>query len=153
MTYYSDIRKYFNQEIAKVDGDSKEWTDALVFDDANNIPSTLLNTRHHIELSNWTSSPAQDLSVQDQFSVTLTIFKKGFTDPQDALDDLLDKALCIKHQLINPQNVEAFKTLNNAAIDAVENTTGTASEIDASNDNIIKIALEFNVRLFFGVIQ
>ena len=153
MTFYSDIRKYFNKEIQSVDSDLKEWKDALVYDDAANIPSTLLNNRYHIEIGSWSSTPAQDLSVQDQFSVILSIFKKGFDEPQDVLDELLDKALCIKAQLINPQNVETFKQVNTSAIEAVENTSGTAGEIDSTNDNIIKIALEFNVRLYFGVIQ
>jgi len=153
LTAYSDIRKYFREQIRLVDSDLKEWKDALVFDDASNIPTTLLDKRYHVEIGDWASSPAQDLSVQDRFTVTLTIFKKGFTAPNDALDSLLDDALCLRHQLINPQNVETFKQANSSAIEAVENISGQPSEIDSSNDNIIKIALEFNVRLYFGVIQ
>jgi hypothetical protein len=149
MTFYSDIRKYFKERIAASDSDLKEWKDALVFDDANNIPTTLLNTRYHIAINSWTSSPAQDQSVHDQFSITLTLLKKGFTEPQDALDDLLDKVLDIRHELINPLNVEAFKIANNSAILAVENTSGAAGEIDSTNDNTVKVALEFNVRLYF----
>ena len=150
---YSSIRKYFNERVGFVDSDLKEWRDALVFEDASNIPSTLLGSRYHIEIGSWSSTPAQDLSVQDSFIVKLTIFKKGFTDPSSALDSLLDKSLCIKSDLVNPQNVEVFKVANTSAIEAVENISGSPGEIDSTNDNIIKIALEFNVRLFFGVIQ
>ena len=153
MTFYSDIRKYFQERVRAHDPDLKEWKDALVFDDANNIPSTLLNTRYHIEIGSWSSTPAQDLSVQDQFTVTLTLFKKGYTTPQDALDSLLDEALNVRHELINPKNVETFKEANDSAILAVENTSGSPTEIDASNDNIIKIALEFNVRLYFCAVS
>lgn len=153
MTFYSDIRKYFKERIAASDSDLKEWKDALVFDDAANIPSTLLDTRYHIELDSWTSTPAQDQSVEDRFVIRLTLFKKGFTTPQDALDDLLDKVLDIRHELINPLNVEAFKTSNNSAIEAVENTSGASSEIDSTNDNTVKVALEFNVRLYFCAIS
>lgn len=150
---YSKIRTYFNQQIQTFDPDMKEWRDALVFEDVSNIPSTLLGTRYHLEIGPWTSTPAQDKSVHDEFTVILTIFSKGFTDPLTALDNLLDEALCIKHQLINPVNIEAFKTTNGGQIDAVENVSGEPSEIASTNDNIIKIALEFNVRMYFGVIQ
>lgn len=150
---YSNIRKYFNQQIQTAKPDLKEWREALVFEDASNIPSTLLDSRYHIEVGPWSSTPAQDLSVEDQFTVVLTIFSKGFTDPLAALDNLLDDSLCIKAQLINPVNVEAYKNANGGQIEAVENTGGTPAEIASSNDNIIKIALEFNVRLYFGVKQ
>jgi len=150
---YSKIRTYFNQQIQAFDSDLKEWRDALVFEDASNIPSTLLGTRYHLEIGPWTSTPAQDKSVHDEFTVILTIFSKGFTDPLMALDNLLDEALCIKHQLINPVNIEAFKTANGGQIEAVENVSGEPAEIASTNDNIIKIALEFNVRMYFGVIQ
>ena len=129
MSYYSQIRKYFRERILAANSDLKEWRDALVFDDANNIPSTLLDSRYHIEIGSWTSTPAQDLSVQDQFSVRLTIFKKGFTDPTSALDNLLDESLFIRHELINPLNVESFKSGNSSAIEAVENISGTSAEI------------------------
>lgn len=153
MSYYSQIRQYFKERISVADSNLKEWRDALVFEDANNIPSSLLDSRYHIEIGSWASTPAQDLSVQDQFSVTLTIFKKGFTDPTAALDNLLDDSLCIRHELINPKNVESFKSGNSSAIEAVENISGTPAEIDSNNDNIVKIALEFNVRLYFGVVS
>jgi hypothetical protein len=153
MSNYSDIRKYFNERVKAEDNSLKEWKDALVFEDASNIPSSILDNRYHIELSNWSSTPANDTSVEDRFTVVLTIFKKGFTTPQDSLDNLLDKALCIRHGLINPKNVESFKVANSSGMDAVENLSGSPGEIDISNDNIIKIALEFNVRLYFCAVS
>jgi hypothetical protein len=152
MNYYSQIRQYFKEQILAVNGSLKEWRGAIVFDDTDNIPSSLLGTSYHIEIANWLSTPAQDRSVQDQFTVRLTIFKKGFTDPLTALDNLLDDSFCIRQQLINPLNVESFKSGNSSAIEAVENISGNPSAIDSTNDNIIKIALEFNVRLYFSVI-
>jgi len=145
---YSQIRKYFNGEILKVEPDFKEWRDALVVSDAQNIPNTLLDTRYHIEVGAVTSTPAQDLSVEDQGTVILTLFRRGFNNPLLALDSLLDSAHCIRHQLINPQNIQTF----NGDIDAVESVSITPSEIDASNDNTIQVQLEFNVRMYFCVI-
>lgn len=153
MSNYSDIRKYFNERVKAEDSSLKEWKDALIFEDAANIPSSILDNRYHIEISNWTSTPANDTAVEDRFTVVLTIFKKGFTTPQDSLDNLLDKALCIRHSLINPKNVESFKVINSSQIDAVENLSGSTGEIDSSNDNTIKIALEFNVRLYFCAVS
>lgn len=128
----------------------KEWRDALIFDDAQNIPSTLIDSYYHLQIGSWTSTPAQDTSVQDSFTVTLTLFKNGFNKPVDALDAILDDVLCIRQQLINPVNIENFKSLNDGNIEAVENTSGNATELNSTNDNVIKTALEFNVRLYFS---
>jgi hypothetical protein len=147
---YSQIRTYFKNNIAEVKPSFKEWRDALVFDNAQNIPLTLIDSYYHLEISNWASTPSQDLSVQDSFPVTMTIFKNGFNKPTDALDTLMDDALCLRQRLINPKNVEIYKVLVSGNIEAVENVSGTALEIDSSNDNIIKIALEFSVRLYFS---
>ena len=150
---YSQIRSYFNTEIPKAVSDLSEWRDALVFDNAENIPKSLLEARYHIEFSTLSSTAAQDLSTEDSATIVVTIFKSAFNDPAGGLDELMDKALCIKHQCINPLNVESYKSTNNGNIDAVELVSISSGEIAFSNDNIIKVALEFNVRLFFGIKQ
>jgi hypothetical protein len=149
---YSQIRKYFKAQIATVKPSFKEWRDSLVFDDAQNIPSTLIDTHYHIQISSWTSTGAQDRSVQDSFSVVVTFFKNGFKKPTDALDLLLDDVLCIRQAIVNPINVDEFKETVDGNIEAVENSSGSSVEINSTNDNTIKIALEFNVRLYFSVI-
>jgi hypothetical protein len=150
---YSQIRSYFKNEIASVYPDMQEWREALVFDNSENIPRSLLESRYHIELTTLTSTPATDIHTEDIGTVVLTLFKSGYNDPPGALDELLDKAQCIKVQLINPQNVETYKAANDGNIDAVELNSLSAGEIAVSNDNIVKVALEFSVRLFFGVTQ
>lgn len=150
---YSQVRSYFNNEIPTAVPGMTEWRDALVFDNAENIPRSLLEAKYHIEFSLLSSTPAQDKSTEDSANIIVTIFKSGFNDPIGALDELMDKAQCIKQQVINPLNVEAYKSANSGDIDAVELVGISSGEIAVSNDNIVKVALEFNVRLFFGITQ
>ena len=147
---YSQIRNYFNQKIQSYNSDFKEWRGALVYDDAQNIPSTTLNTYYHVELNSMSSTGAQDVLVQDAWTVNLTILKFGARDPLSALDEILDSAFCIKTEIIDPRNVEQFKASNDGDIEAIELASITPSAIDASNDNSIKVQLQFNVRMYYS---
>jgi hypothetical protein len=145
---YSDIRTYFQGRVEGFKSDFKEWKDALVFEDTNNIPTTLLDSRYHIEFNSLASSPASDKIVEDSWQVNLSLFKNGANKPQDALDELLDDAFCIKSSIIDPRNVEAHKVANNSFIEAAELVSLTPGAIELSNDNIVKVLMQFNVRLY-----
>lgn len=128
----------------------KEWTDSL--DNIGNIPKTLLDKSYHITLGTDSSTPATDIHIEDNFSATITVFKRAYNSPVTARDELLQTANCIRLDVINPLNVEAYKVANDGNIESVVSVSLTPGEIDASNDNIIQVQIEFNVRLFFGVV-
>jgi hypothetical protein len=138
----SQIRNYINQRMAVVEPDFQEWQDALNLD---NIPRTLLDKTYHIAINTVTSTPQTDMHIEDSGSATITIFKRTFNDEVGARDTVLDTAHCIRMDLIKPLNVNAFS----GDIDAVESVTIVNEEIDVSNDNVIKVEMEFNFRLFF----
>lgn len=149
---YSQVRGYLKNEIESFNPKYKEWRDALVFDDAQNVPSTLADTRYHIEMNSMTSTPAQDTLVQDSWLVTMTLLKYGFNDPLSALDSLLDDAFCIKSVIIDCRNVEEYKQANDGSIEAVELLSINPSAIDASNDNVVKVQMQFNVRMYYSTL-
>ena len=139
----SQVRTYFNQEIIKVSPDRSEWRDAF---NIENVPRTLLNKRYHIDTTSVASSPQSDHHVEDNFAVTVTIWKQGFNEVATALDELLDEAHCIRMQLINPRNVNDFA----GDIDRVDSVSIEPTAFDDSNDNIVQMDMIFNVVLFFG---
>lgn len=147
---YSKIRTFFREQAVKVDPDFTEWRDALVFEDTENIPSTLLASRYHIEFGAMSSTPALDRTVQDQWPVIVTIFKNGANAPTNALDELMDKAFDLKTYCIDPQEITAFNDASEYCIEAIEVVSITPSALTTTNDNIVKIQIEFNVRLYFN---
>ena len=142
---WSQIRTYFNGEIETVLPDMREWRDAF---NVENIPRTLLDTYYHLDIRSGASSSANDATVQDRMLVALKIWKKGSNDIATTQDELWDLAFCIRQGLINPRNVHTF----DRDIQAVENLSMNAQPIDLTNDNVVEIQLEFNVRMYFSVI-
>ena len=145
----SQVRDYIKTRMSSAEPTFKEWVDSL--DNIGNIPKTILDKTYHITLGTDLSSPQSDLHIEDSFQVIVSIFKRGYNTPVEARDSLLQTANCIRLDVINPLNVEAYKSANDGNIEAVESVSITPSEIDISNDNIVQVQIEFNVRLFIGV--
>ena len=141
---WSDVRDYFIAAIAVADSDLREWRDAF---NTENVPSTLLDTYYQLTFNGVFATPNQGGWVEDTINLTVNIWKNGCDEPVDALDLLLDKALCIRKESINPQFVETFGFKG-----VVENVSVTPFPIDETNDNIIKVELEFNIRNFINTI-
>jgi len=132
--------------MAVLEPDSKEWTDAF---NIENIPRTLLDNTYHILLGDTTSSSQNDLHIEDSMEVNITIFQRAYNSPVESRDTVLDRAQCIKMDLLNPRNVEAF----NMDIDAIEAVSVITEEIDLTNDNIVKATITITARLFYGTIS
>lgn len=148
---YSDVRRYFKQRIVSVSPDRQEWTDTLSIANVQNVPSTLLDSRYHIEFNSLSSTNQLDVTVTDSASVIVSIWKQGFNLPQDAKDTLLDEAEQIRFSLVNPKNVDLFNTPTHSGIQRVDMVSLTPSEIDESNDNIVQVQMDFVATLICGV--
>lgn len=148
MNDYRQVRDYINTRMAIVEPTFQEWTGSL--SDIGNIPKTLLDKSYHITLGTATSSPQVDKHVEDDVAVTIEIFRRGFNDSVNARDEVMQTANCIRLDLINPLNFEEYKELNTANIEDVQSVSLTPLEIDLSNDNVIRVEIGLNVRLFFG---
>lgn len=144
---YSKIRPYFKQAIESVNPSFTEWKDALVFDDVQNVPGSILDRSYHIEIGTIGSTLDAGGFTTKGTTVIVTIFKKGFNSPQDALDELLDVADCIDAEVTRATNVEIYKAANNISFEKIDLLTITPSEIDTSNDNVVQCKLEFNVTI------
>ena len=136
---YSKVRTYINQQISLEYPDMKEWKDSF---NNENIPQTLIDNYYHIEFGNITTTQG-DNWIEDAMSATIYIFKRGFSEPVEAMDKVMDIANCIRLRVIDPK---ASLTDN---ITSVETNSVTPEPVDESNDNTIKIGIEFNFRLTF----
>lgn len=145
---YSKIRPYFKQAIESVNSSFTEWKDALVFDDVQNVPSSILDRSYHIEIGPISSTLDAGGFTTSSSTIVVTIFKKGFNSPQDALDELLDIADCIDKEVTNPINIEEYKNNVGLFFNTATLSTITPSEIDTSNDNIVQCKLEYFITAF-----
>lgn len=144
----TQVRDYINTRMAVVEPTFKEWVESLEY--IGNIPKTLLDKTYHVDLLGLSSTPKTDSHIEDSFGVLVSIFKRTFNDQVGARDELLQTGNCIRLDMIKPTNIESYKFANDGNIEDVQSVSITPTEIDASNDNIIKLEIELNVRLFFG---
>lgn len=145
----SQVRDYIRSRMAVVEPTYQEWTDSL--DNIGNIPKTVLNRTYHITLNGSTASTNNDTFIQDVSNVVITIFKRGFTRPVEARDEIMQTANCIRLDMIDPQNVETYKAANDGNIEDIQSVGIVPNEIDVSNDNTIQVEIELNLRLYIGI--
>jgi hypothetical protein len=136
---YSKVRSYLKQQIALENSKLEEHLDAFNVD---NIPQTKIDKTYHINFGNI-STTHDDNWIEDSMSATITIFKRGFSEPTKALDAIMDTANCIRLRVIDP------KALMTDNILSAEILSVTPEPIDGSNDNTIKVSIEFNIRLTY----
>lgn len=145
----SQMRSYIKQQILVLHPDYLEWTGSI--EDVGNIPNTQLDRTFHIEIGASSTSNNIDHHIEDVFTVDVALFKRGYNSPVDARDSILQIANCIRMAIINPANIQTYKAANDSNIEQIQNTAITPSAIETSNDNIIKVLLTFNIRLFWTI--
>ena len=143
----TQVRDYIKTRMAVVEPTFVEHTDSL--EEIDNIAQTLLDRSYHVTLVSINSTSQSDRHIEDDFTVLVTIFKRTFNEPVQGRDSLMQTANCIRLDMINPLNIQEYKSTNDGNIEDVVSVAITPSEIDESNDNTIKTEIELNVRLFF----
>lgn len=147
---FSQIRTYINGEISTYDNSLKEWRDAI---NIENIPSTDIDDTYHIGFD-VSSGSSQDSFIEDSVAISVNFWKKGYNEPTDALDSLMDTVCQIRNRIVSHKNVELFNRANSSSdMLEIQTTTITPAEISASNDNTIQVTLELNTRIFSDVDQ
>lgn len=144
----SQVRDYILARMAVVEPDFQEWQDSLA--EIGNIPNVLLDKTFQIELQETVSTEQIDKHIQEEQQVIISVFKRGYNTPLEARDSLLQTANCIRLDLIKPLNVEAYKAAQDGNIEKVVSLGLTPSEIDISNDNIIKVEIGLSVVLLLA---
>jgi hypothetical protein len=136
-----DIRDYFNQQIIEVDADIKPWKrDVFGNNDVNKGQA-----QKFYNLVIGEAVPVRSGNgIWDEFSITLQLYTTSKRDIQDAFDELYDKAIQIRNNIICYIDVyfgfPKFIDIEPTLITPLEETT---------NDNTIKVELSFTVRKGF----
>jgi hypothetical protein len=139
----SQVRAYFNTRVKEVDANLRAWDDAF---NLENVPESLVDIYFHVAYNDIAVSANTDISIEDSVSVVVTLWKKGFRDPVEAYDQLVDLGLCIRLNCLQPDKIRETDNIKQ-----VESSSVLLEPIEDSNDNIIKLSLTFNARLFYKI--
>lgn len=135
----SELRSYIKSHIKAVDADLKENKSAFYDSD---IGETIIDRSYQININNITNALRTDFR-EDQVEVLVSIFGHGYRDEIANYDDLVDKALCIRDNIIKLQNFSGQYNIVNATAGTV-----TASQLDG-NENTFKIDIDLVVTLAY----
>lgn len=131
----AQIRSYFDSQVKKVDSALNAWNKDLF---GNNDLTKNQADKYYNLIIGVLSSERDGNGIIDSFNITLDIYVSSKRDIISAFDELYTKAIAIRNEIIDPQNINAnFSDILNNSIEPLE---------EESNDNTIKMRLEFILR-------
>jgi hypothetical protein len=140
---FKPIRTFLEDRILDID---PKFT---VFDNAfnsNEIGNNDFDKRYHIFYGRVATTAANHNITNDSVTATVTLYFSGDRSATEALDNAMDYA--------NEFRIECLKRVNYANLTFIKNVVCNsivAEPIAESNDNAIKIILEFNILVIFGI--
>lgn len=134
-----EIRDYLIEQITSVDSELQQ-NDSVFYDD--DIGENLIDRSYQIVLNNIISSERADYRT-DTVEGVVSIFGFGYQEPIINYDLLLDKALCIRNNIIDIGNFTGIGRITNI----------TASDVSATqlngDDNAFKIDINLTITLSY----
>jgi hypothetical protein len=134
---FSTLRTYFEERMATVDSELKEWEDAF---NIENIPSSVLDKSWHIDFAPFSyKTGGAQTCLSFECPVTLNVFFKGYRNPKEAIDTALIFADAIIKECTKP-----VQRLNQPKIKNVLPSLVSVRELDTTNDNAAILEVQFN---------
>lgn len=133
----ASVIPYFREVMTSLN--HKEWKDAFSDD---NIPSTIVDRSYHLLLGSGSAIKQNQEVIEINQPVSLKLYVKGYRDTADGRD----RAITFMESIIK----KALETDRRAAgtyASGIKNVLLLSSdldELDVSNDNIIRVTLNFN---------
>lgn len=135
----SELRSYIKAQIKAVDADLKENPSAF-YDSA--IGDTILDKSFQIEINDITNILRTDYR-EDTVNILISIFGRGYRNEVAEYDELLDKSLCIRDNIIELGNFSGQYNIVNAEAGSI-----IASQLNG-NDNAFKIDINTTITLAY----
>jgi len=132
----ADIRSYFDTQVKAVDADLNAFSNDVFGN--NDLSKNQASKYYNLIIGNM-SSERDGNGITDTFEIFLDIYVTSKRDILNAFDGLYDKALAIRNEIIDPQNINSanFSDIVNLNIEPIEEET---------NDKTVRMRLEFNLR-------
>ena len=144
---YSNAYQYITNRISESDVKNlKEWKDAF---NLANIPSSVIDRTYHIYIPSISISAQNDTLKNHNINVQLNYFRKGFRNTRTVQLEALDEAFCLIQAIINPLKWNDPETM----IYKVNCDQVSQSPIDDSNDNLMRIQMDFSLTMLVKTIS
>lgn len=131
------FKNYFHKILK--DNGFREWNDGF---NRDNIPKSVLDKSYFMNYS--ISTVENGTQMEDNINIIIEHFFKGYRNPQDAIDQAMELCNSIRLEILDPQTINLFDDVTILGINSVSQTP---EPLNASNDNSIIVATEFNLRI------
>lgn len=135
----TNIKPYFRTRLDSLG--YTEWDDAFNVD---NIPETILENSYHVLLPSISGGPINHTDQSTESDVTVLVFKKGYRNSNDAIDEAI----------LSVENIvkDVCKTVNRTStlLNVVFNEA-TIDKINDANDNAVILEFKFKAYVQIGV--
>ena len=135
----SNLRSYFRDQVLSVDSDLIENQSAFYDED---IGENLIDRSFQIEINNITAV-SRDSHYESTLDVNLSIFGFGYREAIQNYDELLDKALCIRDNIVNLRNFSGVFEITNITAGSI-----TAEQLPG-DDNGFKIDTNYTINVAY----
>jgi len=137
MSFFSDLRGYFNTQVIAVDSSLTEFDDAFGEKDINNVQAS---RNYKLVFGDTTPILEEGNYFTESMPATLIIYAIRTRDENDSFDVLYQKARDIKALIMNPVNAATLACVN--AIFFIDIIPGK----EETDDKTYKMTLNFNIR-------
>lgn len=142
---FTSIRPYFSERLQAVDPDLKEWTDAF---NIENIPETVIDKSWHLSFGLASAVSMNQTCLSYKYPVSLDVFFKGYRNPSDAVDTANSYGESILREILKHSNRLTIVPTSAAKIINVRSTIMQVLPIDQSNDNTVRLQMEFEADVY-----
>jgi len=136
-----EIRQYIKESIACVDPQMKMDKQPLTI---STIPTTAIESTYTVRFGLTTLS-RDDSDINGLFRVSVDIFKKLGTSPNDTYDNAYLKALLIYSTISDQERIN-----QDDYIKAISDVELTSDNVE-SDDNTVVFSMQFNVVCYFSL--
>ena len=138
---FKPIRTFLSNRLLEIDRDFEVHDDPFTNDTIGNLD---FDKRFHIFYGNVVGTVSNQTTTKDTVTAKVTLFFRGFNSSSEALDDGMD--LANEYRL---NCLRMNKLTGQSFIKRVVCTNIDAEPLD-TNDNAIRIILQFSIDVIFG---
>lgn len=138
---FKPVRSFLEARLLEVDSDFEVHDDAFSLE---NIGNNDFNKRYHIFYGNVATSVDNQHTTNDIVNATVTLFFRGYRNATESLDESMDLANTYRLNCLKIAPLRAQDFIKRVVCSSIQ-----AEPLD-SNDNSIKITLQFSINVIFG---
>lgn len=106
-----------------------------------NVASSIIDKSYFLQVTNFNGRKLNQNDQEVEFPMTVVLFFKGYRSPSQAIDMALEKVEALIKEVQKPA-YRLGTSLKNVSLTAVD-----IEPIDGTNDNAVKVSVNFNVIL------